>query len=464
LVQDAVSAAFVFTIPFLIRGVAQDSFDASMQPKRKGAWSPVTGASGKPWPNVKPIDPGAGFDQAWMDQFPLTVNGAQVVNVRGERFRLRGINWYGASDAFHVAGGLDVQSMDTICETVRVLGFTVVRLPFSNEMLRSQVVPGSIDFEKNPSLRGLSALEVLDEVIRCLGQHSVAVILNNHTTYGEWCGGPDRNGLWFHPGSTYTEAQWVQDWTMLALRYSACPHMIGCDLRNEVRFCPWPFRWPSWLGGLVSKLLGGCDWASAAVNCAEEVLSQNPQTLIVVERVIWPMRSLQPYAKRPGPLLPRFQKHLVLGVHHYAWSGPGRYLAFGHQMDCGIMWLVRSVLRCLRIFSNENYGDMSSSRLAAELSSQWAYLLNDGACPVWVSEFGAGPTPRCYDLLWFEKFVEFLASVDVDWAYWPLNVGPKPGDGGDESYGMLAEDWTPKRGGDPRLSLLRSHGLLPQAS
>ena len=31
---------------------------------------------------------------------------------------------------------------------------------------------------------------------------------NNHTTYGEWCGGPDRNGLWFDPASRFhTEAR-----------------------------------------------------------------------------------------------------------------------------------------------------------------------------------------------------------------------------------------------------------------
>ena len=32
---------------------------------------------------------------------------------------------------------------------------------------------------------------------------------NNHTTHGEWCGGPDRNGLWFDPASSfYTEVQY----------------------------------------------------------------------------------------------------------------------------------------------------------------------------------------------------------------------------------------------------------------
>merc|ERR1719440_85423 len=105
-------------------------------------------------------------------------------------------------------------------------------------------------------------------------------------------------------------------------------------------------------------------------------------------------------------------------------------------MNKGMMRLLRNLLRALKIFSSENYGDMSRSRLAEELYNQWAFLLKAGTCPIWVSEFGCGPSSD-YELQWFEKFVEFLGSVDADWAYWPLNVGPKPGSGGDESYGML---------------------------
>ena len=42
------------------------------------------------------------------------------------------------------------------------MGFTVVRLPFSNEMLRpnTEVGKGGIDFSLNPSLRGLSPIQV----------------------------------------------------------------------------------------------------------------------------------------------------------------------------------------------------------------------------------------------------------------------------------------------------------------
>jgi len=61
----------------------------------------------------------------------------------------------------------------------------------------------------------------------------------------------------------------------------------------------------------------------------------------------------------------------------------------------------------------------------------------------------------------------YLKAKDADFAYWPLNVGPKAGhgadaataaadgaEGGDESYGLLRNDWSP-RWPDERLRLLR---------
>lgn len=404
------------------------------------------------------VDPGEGYDGAWMRQFPLATVGRHIVNISGDRFRFKGVNWYGASDSYHVVGGLDVQRLDVICATIRTLGFSVVRLPFSNEMLRRAPLEGSINLTLNPELSGKSALEVLDEVVLCLGRHSIAVVLNNHTTLGEWCGGPDKNGLWFSPGcKTYTEESWMRDWVMLATRYKNCVHVVGFDLRNEVRFCPWPLRWPSWTPSSLASCFGAADWSAAATECAERVLARCPNALIIVERVIWPMHSLRGYANSPGPLLPRFAGRLVLGVHHYSWNGPGRYLAFSHKLTGAMHW-VGKMLRGIGIFSEANYGDLDRDALFEELVKQWGFLLESNTCPVWVSEFGANADEE-YDMRFFSQFVAFLEAVDADWAYWPLNVGPKPASGDPESYGMLADDWTPKLEPDPRLEKLRSVGV-----
>lgn len=43
---------------------------------------------------------------------------------------------------------------------------------------------------------------------------------------------------------------------------------------------------------------------------------------------------------------------------------------------------------------------------------QWAYLLQDDVCPVWISEFGTGPKEG-YDLEWFRRFIEILGRFEA---------------------------------------------------
>ena len=58
---------------------------------------------------------------------------------------------------------LQVRPLKSLCEAVAFMGFTVVRLPWSNEMLHTPKVPqGAIDYEENPELEGKSPLEVKD--------------------------------------------------------------------------------------------------------------------------------------------------------------------------------------------------------------------------------------------------------------------------------------------------------------
>jgi len=104
------------------------------------------------------------------------------------------------------------------------------------------------------------------------------------------------------------------------------------------------------------------------------------------------------------------------------------------------------------------YGELSETQLWEQMDKEWGFCLSQDLCPVWLSEFGADRNnPK--EMMWFERMCRYLAHRDVDFAYWPLNVGQKPGGGGDESYGFLANDWTP-RWCDPRLRMLSE--LLPR--
>eukprot|EP00747_Dinoflagellata_sp_TGD_P077191 gnl/TRDRNA2_/TRDRNA2_159479_c0_seq2.p1 gnl/TRDRNA2_/TRDRNA2_159479_c0~~gnl/TRDRNA2_/TRDRNA2_159479_c0_seq2.p1 ORF type:complete len:460 (+),score=54.69 gnl/TRDRNA2_/TRDRNA2_159479_c0_seq2:52-1431(+) len=436
---------------------------AEKQATTPSCWCDQATVSTPAWPRMKGLDPIPDLDSAWASQFPLSTSGRYIVNVQGKRFKFAGANWYGASDCYHVVGGLDVQRLEVICASIRAMGFTMVRLPHSNEMLRSPVLDGGINYDINPNLKGMSALEVLDETIRCLGRHRIAVMLNNHTTYGRWCAGPDRNGLWFDAGSEYTEERFIQDWIMLAERYRNFPHVIGCDLRNEVRFQP-PAKllerpkWPAWQNGSISRACGGCDWCQTSANTAERVLATNPALLIVIERIVWPQTSIRDYVVEGGPLLPRFKGKLVLGLHSYSWSGPGRFIPRWSIPD---QWAwAAEIGRRLGLITRRLYGEMDPAELAAVTASEWIFALEESRCPVWISEFGANLSDPT-EMAWLEEFTKVMGKADVDWAYWPLNVGPKPGGEGDEAYGMLKPDWTVKDGGDRRIELLQAIGMTP---
>jgi len=190
------------------------------------------------------------------------------------------------------------------------------------------------------------------------------------------------------------------------------------------------------------------------------LLNVNSGALIVVERIVWPQRPLADYAASSGPLLPDLNKRLVLGVHCYHWSGPGRFLP-NWSVPPRWKWTLK-LLRAVGVVSKDNYGDMGRDRLRDQLQMEWGGVLDADSCPVWISEFGADlSNPE--EMGWLQDFVALLAEKDVDWAYWPLNVGPKPGCDEDEAYGMLGPKWKPKASGDERLQLLQAVGLKPCA-
>ena len=85
----------------------------------------------------------------WLQMWPLSVRDGVIVDASGNRFPLRAVNWYGASDVNHCVGGLDVQNVDVIAESIAQMGFRAVRLPFSNELLRAdtRVKEGFINAE-----------------------------------------------------------------------------------------------------------------------------------------------------------------------------------------------------------------------------------------------------------------------------------------------------------------------------
>jgi len=110
-------------------------------------------------------------------------SGNRIVDSNGQQVRIAGINWYGFETTDQVVHGLWSQDYHTILKAIKNNGYNVIRLPYSNQMVESPVVPSIISFSNgspiNTDLRGLNSLEVMDKVISAAGSLGLRVIVRH---------------------------------------------------------------------------------------------------------------------------------------------------------------------------------------------------------------------------------------------------------------------------------------------
>jgi endoglucanase len=344
--------------------------------------------------------PGAGY---WH------TSGSKVLDSNNQQVRIAGINWYGFETTDEVAHGLTSQDYKTILQTIQANGYNTVRLPFSNQMVETPIVPSLIDYTAtsgpiNTDLQGLNSLQIMDAIIDYAGTIGLRVILDNHRS--EAGNGAEASGLWYT--DAYPESAWISDWQALATRYLNNTTVIGVDLRNE------PHNAASggscWDCGTSTN-----DWHLAAERAGNAVLTINPKLLVFVEGTdeynnnyyFWG-GNLQGVQNSPVQLSVADQ--LVYSAHDY---GP---------TESSQAWF---------------NGSTSYDSLVTTWTSYWAYISLNGIAPIWVGEFGTlnddadiqSTTPGSQGQ-WFSSLVQFLsANSSLNWTYWALN--------GEDRYALL---------------------------
>ncbi len=324
---------------------------------------------------------------------------------------MSGVNWYGFETNDELAGGLWAQDYHTILNTIKTNGYNVVRIPFSNQMVETPIVPSNVSFNNgsaiNTDLKGLNSLQILDKIVAEAGVLGLHVILDNHRS--EAGSSAEASGLWYT--SAYPEANWIADWTMLTNRYLNNSTVIGLDLRNE------PHNATS--GGACWGCGGANDWRLAAERAGNAVLAINPKLLMFVEGTDcvnndcdWWGGNLE--AAESYPVTFNVSGQLVYSAHDY---GPNLYV------------------------QNWFNGSTTYASLVSTWTKYWAYLSLNGVAPVWVGEFGT--TDNSSDIensaagsqgQWFESMVAFLkANPQLNWTYWALN--------GEDTYGLLDSNY-----------------------
>ena len=96
-----------------------------------------------------------------------------------------GINWYGFETPDEIAHGLWAQDYHAVINDIKNLGYNTIRIPFSNQMVETPIVPQNLSFYNstgpiNTDLKGLNALQILDKIIAYAGQAGLKVILDDH--------------------------------------------------------------------------------------------------------------------------------------------------------------------------------------------------------------------------------------------------------------------------------------------
>lgn len=351
--------------------------------------------------------------------------GTQILDAQGQPVRIAAVNWYGAESATWVPGGLDFQPYTTIMNTIKLLGYNTIRLPFSNELVeRDPIVRRGV--AANPEFRGLHALQVMDAIVGYAQQIGLKIILDDHRSRASRPMQINTPNEPFWYSAEYPESSWIADWMTLARRYLNDDAVIGMDLRNEPHTAgkgPWNTlsaylrHSPTW-GPYRGQENPTTDWRAAAERAGNAVLGVNPHLLIIVEGLqIYP-DSAQPHGVSTswwaGILSPVRKYPVVLDVPHQLVYSVHDYGPIKHTMA----W----------------FRHLTYASLVHAWHRNWAFLLDNPAAPwaapVFVGEFGTCNTePACVQrrrpnnqASWFQGMMRFLREhPEVGWGLFAAN-------------------------------------------
>ena len=370
----------------------------------------------------------------------LHTSGNKILDSTGATVRLTGINWFGMETDNKTFHGLwSSNPWRNQIDTMASLGYNTLRIPFSDDALKSDAVATSINTYINPDLVGLSPLQILDQVIGYAGGKGMRVILDRHrpTAAGQ-------TALWYT--SAVPESTWITDWKSLAQRYAGNTTVIGADLHNEPH-----------AEGTNPDATGACwgcgvearDWRLAAERAGNAILAVQPNWLIFVEGVSCPSGGLSNVwdgdtsndedcgwwggnLSKAGefPVRLSVANRLVYSPHEYATS-------VYHQT-----W-----------FDDPTY----PANMPAIWDHYWGYLYKQNIAPIMMGEFGT-TLASDIDKVWLQNLLAYTGTGvnGMSFTYWAWN--PNSGDTG----GIANDDWTTIN--QAKQSIIQPYLIAPVAS
>jgi endoglucanase len=344
-----------------------------------------------------------------------STSGSKIVDASGNTIHMTGANWFGFETSNLMPHGLWSVNYKTFLDTVKSMGITVIRLPYSDDIMANGPVQ-SLNTYVNPELTGVTTLQLMDAIVNYCGQIGIRIFLDRHRPNS---GG--QSALWYI--SSVSEATWIKNMQTLAARYKGNPTVIGFDLHNEPH-----------AEGTEPASTGACwgcgdtnrDWRLAAERGGNAVLQANPDLLIIVEGVSCVSGGIPNYYDNiPDPQCGWWGGNLSnAGTYPVRLSNPNKLVYSAHDYGMSVSgqqpWFLDSTF---------------PATLVPFWDSMWGYLQKQNIAPVLVGEFGSTlQDPK--DQVWMPALLKYMQDTGMSWTYWCLN--PNSGD----TKGLFLDDWT----------------------
>eukprot|EP01084_Bolivina_argentea_P105505 188936_1 len=322
-----------------------------------------------------------------------------ILKLNGNEFFLKGAAWFGSETTSYVVDGLWQVTYSSLLDFLVSNNYNAIRLPFCVDMINNNPMPNNtINYNINPELKGMSALQVYDFIIQQAGNRGLLIMLDMHRLN---C--MSQNPLWYdnqHPTSLVNST-----WLKLINRYTKQWNVFAVDIFNEPSGATWGDNNPKTDWSI---------WCSQMGNTIHNI--GNTKYLIFCEGIangcnpgcFWG-ESLVYVGQHPIQL--QQQNKLVYSPHVY---GPDVY--------------------------NQTYFQTNDfpNNMPGIWNGHFGYIGNltgnDKSNAVVTGEWGGYYTDD--DAIWYDAFVNYMVSINFrNNFFWCLN----PNSGG--TGGLLENDW-----------------------
>lgn len=356
----------------------------------------------------------------------LSVSGTDIVDSKGKKVWLTGVNWFGYNTGTNTFDGLWTSDLNTSIQGIADHGFNLIRVPISAELIlqwkNGQAPMANFNQATNYYLVGMDSLEIWDYVVGQCRACGIKIMIDIHSAETNASG--HNINMW--TTSKITTAQYQEALVWMADRYKNDDTIIAYDLKNEPHGKPYEGS----AAAIWNDSTAANNWKYVAETTALKVLEANPNVLIMVEGTeIYPiditkngdyhstddddyyfnwwggnLRGVADYPINLG----KYQNKLVYSPHDY---GPTVY-----QQP----WF----------YSGYNYNSLMKDCW----KDNWFYIYEDDIAPLLIGEWGGFMTEP--NITWMTHMRTMIGNYHLNHTFWCFNANS--GDTG----GLVKDDFT----------------------